>query len=114
MPRPRRSSASTPWTCASASSASRWMKSRTSWPKRFSFERGIVMDDRGTAAVPIGPGDGAVSGWARVQALGRSRAVAWILVLLAGGLEVGFALSLKGADGFTRFWPSVGAMAFGG
>ncbi|MCC6382031.1 MAG: multidrug efflux SMR transporter [Dehalococcoidia bacterium] len=40
--------------------------------------------------------------------------MAWILVLLAGGLEVGFALCLKGADGFTRFWPSVGAMAFGG
>ena len=71
------------------------------------------MEDRG-AAVAVGSGGGAAGGWARLQALGRSRTVAWILVLLAGCLEVGFALSLKGADGFTRFWPSVGAMAFGG
>ena len=72
----------------------------------------MVMEDRGAASVPLG--EQPAGSWARIQALGRSRAVAWILVLVAGCLEVGFALSLKGADGFTRFWPSVGAMAFGG
>jgi quaternary ammonium compound-resistance protein SugE len=40
--------------------------------------------------------------------------VAWFLVFCAGGLEVAFALSLKGAHGFTRLWPSIGAMVFGG
>src|SRR5689334_651134 len=72
----------------------------------------MVMEDRGAARMSLG--EQPAGSWARIQALGRSRAVAWILVLIAGCLEVGFALSLKGADGFTRFWPSVGAMAFGG
>ena len=40
--------------------------------------------------------------------------MAWILVLLAGCLEVAFALSLKESNGFTRLWPSVSAMATGG
>ncbi len=40
--------------------------------------------------------------------------MAWILVLVAGGLEVVFALSLKESHGFTRLWPSVSAMATGG
>ena len=40
--------------------------------------------------------------------------MAWVLVFAAGLLEVGFALSLKGSHGFTRFWPSVAAMTFGG
>ena len=39
---------------------------------------------------------------------------AWMLVLLAGVLEVGFALSLKESHGFTKLWPSVAAMACGG
>ena len=40
--------------------------------------------------------------------------MAWILVVAAGCLEVGFALSLKEANGFTRLWPSVSAMVLGG
>ena len=44
----------------------------------------------------------------------RSRTVAWILVLLAGVLEIGFALSLKASDGFTKLWPSIGVCVFGG
>ena len=44
----------------------------------------------------------------------RSRTLAWVLVVLAGCLEVAFALSLKQADGFTRLWWSLSAMAFGG
>jgi quaternary ammonium compound-resistance protein SugE len=32
---------------------------------------------------------------------------AWLALLLAGLLEVGWALGLKYSDGLTRFWPSV-------
>jgi len=35
--------------------------------------------------------------------------MAWILLVLAGLLEVGWAIGLKYTDGFTRFWPTVGA-----
>ena len=31
----------------------------------------------------------------------------WVLVLVAGVLEIVWATSLKLSDGFTRFWPSV-------
>ncbi len=44
----------------------------------------------------------------------RSATLAWVLVVAAGLLEVGFALSLKGSHGFTRIGPSIGAMLFGG
>jgi quaternary ammonium compound-resistance protein SugE len=40
--------------------------------------------------------------------------VAWTLVILAGVLEVAFALCLKNSNGFTRLWPSVGVCVFGG
>ena len=33
--------------------------------------------------------------------------MAWILLILAGLLETGWAIGLKHTDGFTRFWPSV-------
>lgn len=33
--------------------------------------------------------------------------MAWVLLILAGLLEIVFALSLKASQGFTRFWPSV-------
>src|SRR5687768_2690027 len=32
---------------------------------------------------------------------------AWILLIVAGLLETGWAIGLKYTDGFTRFWPSV-------
>jgi quaternary ammonium compound-resistance protein SugE len=35
----------------------------------------------------------------------------WILLLLAGLFEVGWAIGLKYTEGFTRFWPSVGTIA---
>jgi quaternary ammonium compound-resistance protein SugE len=43
---------------------------------------------------------------------------AWLALLLAGLLEIGWALGLKYSDGFTRFWPSVAtvvaiALSFG-
>ncbi len=31
----------------------------------------------------------------------------WIIVLIAGMMETGWALGLKYSEGFTRFWPSV-------
>ena len=33
--------------------------------------------------------------------------MAWIWLLIAGGLEVAWAVGLKYTVGFTRFWPSV-------
>lgn len=35
------------------------------------------------------------------------RAVSWLYLLAAGIMEIGFALGLKYAQGFTRLWPSV-------
>ena len=35
----------------------------------------------------------------------------WVLVLLAGLCEVGWALGLKYSDGFTRLWPSVATVS---
>ena len=32
---------------------------------------------------------------------------AWLMLVIAGLLEVGWTLGLKQSDGFTRFWPSV-------
>jgi quaternary ammonium compound-resistance protein SugE len=33
--------------------------------------------------------------------------MAWLLLLIAGLLEVGWAIGLKYTEGFTRLWPSV-------
>ncbi|MGO1071527.1 quaternary ammonium compound efflux SMR transporter SugE [Lysobacter sp. CA199] len=35
----------------------------------------------------------------------------WILLILAGLFEVGWAIGLKYTEGFTRLWPSVGTIA---
>ena len=35
----------------------------------------------------------------------------WILLVLAGLLEVGWAIGLKYTEGFTRLWPSIGTVA---
>lgn len=37
--------------------------------------------------------------------------MAWIYLVLAGLLEIGWAIGLKYVDGFTRLWPSVGTVA---
>ena len=34
----------------------------------------------------------------------------WLLLVLAGLLEVGWAIGLKSSHGFTRFWPSVATL----
>lgn len=37
--------------------------------------------------------------------------MAWLILLVAGLLEIGWAVGLKYTDGFTRFWPVVGTIA---
>ena len=37
--------------------------------------------------------------------------MAWVLLLVAGLLEVGWAIGLKYTEGFTRVWPSVFTIA---
>jgi len=37
--------------------------------------------------------------------------MAWVLLVTAGLLEIGWAIGLKYTDGFTRLWPSVGTIA---
>ena len=39
--------------------------------------------------------------------------MAWVLVVVAGLLEIGFAISLKQSDGFSRLRPSLAFAAFG-
>jgi quaternary ammonium compound-resistance protein SugE len=34
----------------------------------------------------------------------------WIILILAGLFEIGWAIGLKYTEGFTRFWPSVGTV----
>src|SRR3712207_9127166 len=38
----------------------------------------------------------------------------WILLLVAGIFEIGFALGVKYSEGFTRLWPTLGMVAAGG
>jgi quaternary ammonium compound-resistance protein SugE len=52
------------------------------------------------------PFDGFRSGTAR-RFDRREPAVAWIMLIAAGLLEVVWAFSMKQSDGFTRLWPSV-------
>jgi quaternary ammonium compound-resistance protein SugE len=37
--------------------------------------------------------------------------MAWLLLVLAGLFEIGWAIGLKYTEGFTRLWPSVGTIA---
>ena len=34
----------------------------------------------------------------------------WVILVLAGLFEVGWAIGLKYTEGFTRFWPTVGTV----
>ena len=36
--------------------------------------------------------------------------IEWLALILAGVLEVAWAIGLKQSDGFTRLWPSVGTI----
>lgn len=35
----------------------------------------------------------------------------WVILLIAGLFEVGWAIGLKYTEGFTRLWPSIGTVA---
>lgn len=37
--------------------------------------------------------------------------MAWFLLVIAGLLEIGWAIGLKYTEGFTRFWPTAGTLA---
>ena len=37
--------------------------------------------------------------------------MAWLLLLLAGLFEIGWAIGLKYTEGFTKFWPSAATLA---
>lgn len=37
--------------------------------------------------------------------------MAWLILLLAGLAEVGWAIGLKYTDGFTKLWPTLGTVA---
>lgn len=36
--------------------------------------------------------------------------MAWLLLVLAGLFEIGWAIGLKYTEGFSRFWPSAGTL----
>jgi quaternary ammonium compound-resistance protein SugE len=37
--------------------------------------------------------------------------MSWLLLILAGLLEIGWAIGLKYTEGFTRLWPSIGTVS---
>ena len=37
--------------------------------------------------------------------------MAWVYLIVAGVLEIGWAIGMKYTNGFTRLWPSVGTIA---
>ncbi|MDR6992705.1 quaternary ammonium compound efflux SMR transporter SugE [Luteimonas sp. 3794] len=37
--------------------------------------------------------------------------MSWIILVLAGLFEIGWAIGLKYTEGFTRLWPTVGTVA---
>ncbi len=37
--------------------------------------------------------------------------MSWIILIVAGLFEIGWAIGLKYTEGFTRFWPTVGTVA---
>ncbi len=37
--------------------------------------------------------------------------MAWLIVIVAGLFEIGWAIGLKYTDGFTRLWPTIGTAA---
>jgi quaternary ammonium compound-resistance protein SugE len=47
-----------------------------------------------------------------VPVLRRLERMAWLLVVLAGLLETGFAVCLKMSSGLSRVWPTVGFALF--
>jgi quaternary ammonium compound-resistance protein SugE len=40
-----------------------------------------------------------------------SASLSWLILLIAGLFEIGWAIGLKYTEGFTRLWPTVGTVA---
>jgi quaternary ammonium compound-resistance protein SugE len=36
--------------------------------------------------------------------------MSWLILVIAGGFEIAWAIGLKYTDGFTRVWPSIGTL----
>ncbi|GAA0657424.1 multidrug efflux SMR transporter [Streptomyces malaysiensis subsp. malaysiensis] len=58
------------------------------------------------------PGDRAVTGRRQRAAAREGISMAWLLVVVAGLLETGFAVCLKLSHGFTRLWPTIAFCVF--
>lgn len=43
-----------------------------------------------------------------MNAISTTPTLAWVVLIVSGGLEAGWALCLKASEGFSRLWPSVG------
>ena len=56
-----------------------------------------------------GLGYGGIAGRFRLEGEGAMRS--WILLVIAGLLETGWAIGLKYTEGFTRLWPTLGTLA---
>ncbi len=41
----------------------------------------------------------------------KPNATAWLILVLAGLFEIGWAIGLKYTHGFTRLWPTIGTAA---
>ncbi len=39
--------------------------------------------------------------------------IAWLLLLIAGAMEVGWLVAMKYSEGFTKLWPTVGVVVLG-
>lgn len=68
--------------------------------------RRVVREDRAQAGLRVG------DGWTCLGAAGRDAGgMAWTYLIIAGLLEIGWAVGLKYTEGFTRLWPSVATVA---
>lgn len=41
----------------------------------------------------------------------KASSTAWLILVLAGLFEIGWAIGLKYTEGFTRLWPTIGTVA---
>ncbi|GFH76980.1 hypothetical protein Sgou_16500 [Streptomyces gougerotii] len=78
---------------------------RSSWTGRCARDRFVGPGRAG--ACPCAP-----DAPAPYRPEGKGTFMAWLLVIVAGLLETGFAVCLKLSHGFTRLWPTIAFAAF--
>ncbi len=83
--------------------------------RRHGFSQSTLARDGGRASVPAFPRKRGrprlsqfIPGTAPENTLKRMN---WLILIVAGLLEVGWAMGMKYSEGFTRLWPSVGTIA---